>query len=57
MDKVGVIEDHDELLRSLRSRHMRPKAPPPDVKDPAKAYSWSVVFWGGGQFYNDQGVK
>jgi TM2 domain-containing membrane protein YozV len=56
MEKVWVIEDPDELLRSFRIRYLRPEAPLPDEKDPAKAYSCSVLFWGGGQFYNNQGV-
>ncbi len=57
MDKIWVVDDPDELLRRRKTRRMEPQAPPPDEKSPATAYSWSVLFWGGGQFYNDQVVK
>jgi TM2 domain-containing membrane protein YozV len=54
MDKVWIIEDPDELLRRPRTRRTQTEAP---EKNPAKAYSWSVLLWGGGQYYNNQGMK
>ncbi|HEY6010825.1 MAG TPA: hypothetical protein VIX18_05085 [Nitrospirota bacterium] len=51
MDKVWEIKDPDTYLR----KKPRGKRPTPGVqKDPARAYSLSMFWWGIGQFYNDQ---
>jgi TM2 domain-containing membrane protein YozV len=57
MDKVWVIEDPSKLLHGLKARSMPQKVLLSNEKDPAKAYSLSVLFWGGGQFYNKNVVK
>jgi TM2 domain-containing membrane protein YozV len=57
MDKVWVIKNPYELPRNRKAERMQPGAPLPDEKDPAKAYSWSVLFWGGSQFYKNKIVK
>ncbi|MEJ2245437.1 MAG: hypothetical protein P8Y80_05020 [Acidobacteriota bacterium] len=57
MDKVWVIKNPYELPRNRGAGRMQPEAPLSDEKNPAKAYSWSVLFWGGSRFYNNQVVK
>jgi TM2 domain-containing membrane protein YozV len=57
MEKVWVIEDPDEYLNSLSTRRTPKEAPFPDEKDPALAYTLSLLFWGGGQLYNGQRTK
>jgi hypothetical protein len=57
MDKVWIIKNPYELSRDRKAEGMQPGTPLPDEKDPAKAYSWSVLFWGGSQFYNNHVVK
>ena len=57
MDKVWIIENPYELMHNRKAKRIQPEAPLHDEKDPAKAYSWSVLFWGGGQVYNNQVVK
>jgi TM2 domain-containing membrane protein YozV len=57
MDKVWIIENPYELPHNRKAERMRPEAPLPDEKNPAKAYSWSVLFWGGSQFYKNKIVK
>ena len=57
MEKVPAIEDLDKLPHSPKTGHVRQEAPFSDEKGPAKAYSLSVLFWGGGQFYNHQIAK
>jgi len=56
MGKVWEIKDPDALLTELATKRGRKQAPRPrpDEKDPGKAYSLSVLHWGGGQLYNDQ---
>ncbi len=49
MEKVWEIKDPDSYLK----RKIR-KKPPVVEKDPAKAYSLSLLYWGGGQLYNDE---
>ncbi len=56
MEKVWEIKDPGALLRSIKAKRVLER-PLPDEKDPAKAYSLSLVLWGGGQIYNDQLVK
>jgi TM2 domain-containing membrane protein YozV len=57
MDKVWIIKNPYELSRDRKAERMQPGAPLLDEKDPAKAYSWSVLFWGGSQFYKNKIVK
>ena len=57
MDKVWVIKNPFELPHNRKAERMRPDAYLSQEKDPAKAYSWSVLFWGGSRFYNHQVVK
>lgn len=58
MDKVWVIKDPCELQQPDGRDKLRQSMPSfPKEKDPSKAYSWSVLFWGGSQFYNNQVVK
>jgi TM2 domain-containing membrane protein YozV len=52
MDKVWEIKDPDTYLRKKRPQGERPA--PSEQKDPAKAYSLSMLWWGSGQLYNDQ---
>ena len=54
MDKVWIIKNPEELLRCRKPNPLHTEVPLTDEKDPAKAYSWSVLFWGGGQLYNHQ---
>ena len=57
MDKVWVIANPDELLRDRKIRNLQPETLVSEGKNPGKAYSWSVLFWGGDRFYNKQVVK
>ncbi|MFZ5876431.1 MAG: hypothetical protein ACOYXU_08485 [Nitrospirota bacterium] len=50
-DKVWYVDDPDDP--PVRTK---PAAPKPPQKNPAVAFSWSLVIWGGGQFYNRQGA-
>ncbi len=50
MEKVWEIKDPDSYLKKTKVR----KRSPADEKNPAKAYSLSLLYWGGGQLYNDQ---
>jgi len=55
MEKVWEIKDPDSLLTELATKRGRKQAPRRlDEKDPGKAYSLSMLHWGGGQLYNDQ---
>ena len=56
MDKVWEIKDPDAYLRKKKA-HSGPRPAPAEQKDPARAYSLSIFYWGGGQLYNDQLVK
>ncbi len=53
MEKVWEIKDPDSYLSRKKVR----KGPPVAEKDPAKAYNRSLLYWGGGQIYNDQPAK
>ena len=56
MDKVWEIKNPEEYLGKKVS--VRREAPQPrEEKDPATAYSRSLLVWGLGQLYNDQIVK
>jgi TM2 domain-containing membrane protein YozV len=55
MEKVWVVNDPDELFR--KTSPIRSGGSSLSEKDPAKAYSLSLLFWGGGQLHNDQLVK
>ncbi len=50
-EKVWEIKDPDTYLR--KKTRVR-KGLPVDLKNPAKACSLSLLYWGGGQLYNDQ---
>jgi TM2 domain-containing membrane protein YozV len=52
MEKVWEIKDPDSYLR--KKRRKRPQAV---EKDPVKALNRSLLFWGGGQIYNDDLTK
>ncbi len=54
MEKVWEIKDPDSYLRK---KTVVRKGPPVAEKDPAKAYSLSLLCWGGGQLYNNQLAK
>jgi len=56
MEKVWVIETPQERLRKRRRSHEQEWGPSVE-KDPAKAYTRSLIFWGWGQLYTDQLVK
>lgn len=57
MDKVWVIPSLDELLREIKDKPAKPQSFISAEKNPAKAYSWSAFFWGGGHIYNNQVKK
>jgi TM2 domain-containing membrane protein YozV len=50
-DKVWYVDDPDDP--PVRTK---PAAPKPPQKNPAVAFSWSLVLWGAGQLYNRQGA-
>jgi TM2 domain-containing membrane protein YozV len=53
-DRVWVLDDPDELL-SRRKKTPRPAPARGPQKNPALAFSLSLLFWGAGQVYNRQG--
>lgn len=55
MEKVWVVEDPDEELQRRKARRLTKVLA--DEKNPAKAYTLSILFWGVGQNYNDQRGK
>jgi TM2 domain-containing membrane protein YozV len=57
MGKVWVIQDPDEQLQGYKTRRLTKETLPSDGKNPAVAYSLSIIFWGGGQIYNDERGK
>jgi TM2 domain-containing membrane protein YozV len=57
MVKVWVIQDPDEQLQGHKTRRLTKEALPSDGKNPAAAYSLSMLCWGAGQIYNDQRGK
>src|SRR5512147_936174 len=56
MEKVWVIADPDEYLNPRRTQRITEEESPVE-KDPALAYSLSLLFWGVGQLYNGQRAK
>ena len=57
MEKVWVIEDPDEYLNPHRTQQITKEISPPDERDPALAYTLSLLFCGSGQLYNGQRAK
>ena len=58
MEKVWTIDDPDEYLRPRETAPILQELPlPPVEKNPAAAYSLSMIFWGAGQIYNGQKSK
>jgi len=57
MDKVWVIENPDEYLKPRRTQRLTKELPPLNERDPALAYTLSLLFWGVGQLYNKQRTK
>jgi len=57
MEKIWVIHDPDEQLQGHKTRRLTKEALPSDGKNPAAAYSLSMICWGAGQLYNDQRGK
>ncbi len=53
MDKVWEIKNPDEYFKSRKRRSTLSLV----VRDPARAYTLSMLFWGLGQNYNDQRGK
>jgi TM2 domain-containing membrane protein YozV len=56
MEKIWEIKDPDAYTRGKKTV-IRRGPPPREEKDPAKAYSLSMFYWGGGQLYIDHIVK
>jgi TM2 domain-containing membrane protein YozV len=57
-DRVWVLDDPDEQSR-VRKKHTKKHtatAPPRAQQNPAAAFSWSILIWGGGQIYRNQGA-
>ncbi len=58
MEKVWVIKDPDKYLLPQKKRRASAMKDSSLVeKDPSKAYTLSLLFWGVGQNYNDQRGK
>jgi TM2 domain-containing membrane protein YozV len=57
VEKVWVIEDPDEYLNPRRTQQITEEVYPADERDPALAYTLSLLFWGAGQLYNGQRTK
>jgi TM2 domain-containing membrane protein YozV len=57
MEKVWVIKDPDQYLNSRKTQLATQALSLPEEKDPALAYTLSLLFWGAGQLYNGQRVK
>jgi len=57
VEKVWVVEYPDEQLQRRKARLATKVVNPADEKSPARAYSFSLFFWGMGQNYNDQRGK
>ncbi len=51
-EKVWVIDDTDDPFEKPVSRRKALEKPERDEKNPAIAFSLSIIIWGGGQFYN-----
>ncbi len=56
MDKVWEIKDPDEYLKSRKAKHAR-AAVPGRERNPARAYTLSLLLWGAGQSYNEEHGK
>jgi len=52
-DRVCVLEDPDEQPRVRKRPKQTPS--PHAQRNPAAAFSWSILVWGGGQIYRGQG--
>ncbi len=58
MDKVWTIKDPDEYLKPKKKKTSTRDTPiPRNEKDPARAYTLSLLFWGAGQNYNQEHGK
>ena len=59
MEKVWVIHDPDKYLEDLAANPKKVTVGEPLTyeKSPATAYTLSILFWGGGQFYIGQKAK
>ncbi len=57
MEKVWVIKDPDQYLYPRHVKRITKGLPFADEKNPARAYTLSLFFWGGGQNYNNQRGK
>ena len=58
MEKIWVVEDPDQYLNPRQKQPAEEDSPPEEEeKDPALAYTLSMLFWGMGQMYNGQRVK
>jgi TM2 domain-containing membrane protein YozV len=55
MEKIWAIKDPDTYLS--RKKTVVRKQPQTAGKNPVKAYNLSLLYWGGGQFYNNQPIK
>jgi hypothetical protein len=51
-EKVWVIDDPDEHSDKPVSRRRTLESPVGEERNPALAFSLSIILWGGGQFYN-----
>jgi hypothetical protein len=55
MEKIWEIKDPDSYFSTGKKRKPAQSAGPfRQEKDPAKAYSYSIFFWGAGQSYNEE---
>ncbi|MGE5174192.1 MAG: hypothetical protein ACM3MD_10235 [Betaproteobacteria bacterium] len=57
MEKIWVINDPDQYLEPRGKQRITREKPLPDEKDPALAFTLSLLFWGTGQLYNGQRAK
>jgi len=57
MDKVWEIKDPDQYLKPQKKPRITRELTPSTENNPARAYTLSLFFWGGGQSYNDQRGK
>jgi TM2 domain-containing membrane protein YozV len=57
MEKIWEIKDPDQYLQPRKTKRETKGLPPLDEKNPARAYTLSLLVWGVGQNYNDQRGK
>lgn len=57
MEKIWEIKDPDEYLKRRKSGRSRETPAPRVERNPARAYSLSLIFWGAGQSYNEEHGK